>query len=226
MESGSLALLEMQRVESRKHFLRSCVFAHPQTGEVAVQLSPDELELYRRAREGCQQSANILVERFTEHLLHVIRQHINQDLRSLLDSVDILQSAWTTVFCGPMPPEASLESIDRMLAYFQGVARYKTLKANRKYLDAEKRDLTREVPLDCDVPDQKESPEQVFAAKERWQQFEQSLPPQWQDAMRLVRAGHSKAETARELGIKEWALRRFVVQARLLWSRLHGYEPV
>ncbi len=182
---------------------------------------PEELELFRRARNGCQQSAEVLVERYSEALLRVIRHHLNLKVRSVYDSVDVLQSAWAVVFCRPVPPEA-FESLETLVAYLRGVARNKTLQTNRKYLEAEKRTLIRQGPPDSDVPDPQPSAERVVTAKDQWERLLLRLDPEWREGFRLLRDGHSQADVARRLGITEWTLRRLLQRVREYWGDAAG----
>src|SRR5450755_1904579 len=58
-------------------------------------------ELLDRVRAGSQEAARDLHDRFSGHILRAIRRHFlrhGDPLRSAMDSTDLLQEAWSSVF--------------------------------------------------------------------------------------------------------------------------------
>src|SRR5437899_1020403 len=58
----------------------------------------ESAELLARWREGDQQAAAVLVERFTDRLLALARSHLSEKLARRVDPEDVVQSAYRSFF--------------------------------------------------------------------------------------------------------------------------------
>jgi hypothetical protein len=179
-------------------------------------MSPSETDrtLLVRARNGCQDSARLLIEKYSATVHRVICRHLDVRVRTLLDPVDVLQSVWCAVFCHETVPPQVFESRETFPKLLFGLARNETRMVNRKYLRAEKRSLTRRASLVSDLADQRPSAEQVALTMDEWCSFLKSLPCEWQAAVRLLRDGYSQAEVTEQLCIPKRTFERFLAGIR------------
>ena len=63
----------------------------------------DFLDLIARARDGDEQAATAIVEKYGPIALRVVRRHLAPETRRLLDSGDLMQSLWRSFFAQPEP---------------------------------------------------------------------------------------------------------------------------
>jgi DNA-directed RNA polymerase specialized sigma24 family protein len=103
-------------------------------------------ELLRQAQNGNAGAAQELFDNYAKHFLTVIRRRIARRLRTVFDSADFLQEARIALFSGNL--QGQCKSVESFLAFLTKVAENHVLKANRKYLDCQSRNLNREVPLE------------------------------------------------------------------------------
>jgi DNA-directed RNA polymerase specialized sigma24 family protein len=176
--------------------------------------NPDPLlELLDRARAGCQESARLLVENYGNALRRVIRRRLNQKVRRRHDSDDILQSVWSDFFSRALNPE-TYQSPEALLALLSGITIHKTQEANRDHLDAQKRSLTREMPLGDDLPERRPSGEQTIDAIDEFHHLLEPLSPELQKALTLIGDGYTQAEAAAKAGMGERTLARLLSRVR------------
>jgi hypothetical protein len=55
-------------------------------------------DLLERARQGCQQAARLLYERYGPAVRHAVRRRLAPSLRRHFDSADFIQSVWGSFF--------------------------------------------------------------------------------------------------------------------------------
>lgn len=104
----------------------------------------DSLELVRRAQEGEYQALNDLFARYYSRILRIVRLRLGRNLRSNLESGDILQETFVAAVNGfdrfEMRNEASLLNWLARIAENQ-------IRAAADYHGAKKRDSNRQVAL-------------------------------------------------------------------------------
>src|SRR5262249_14283511 len=79
-------------------------FARPVGGQRGYTMVDSQQELrglMERIRAGSQEAARELCDRYGSHILRVVRRKLDKKLRSKFDSVDFLQSVWTSFFVNP-----------------------------------------------------------------------------------------------------------------------------
>jgi RNA polymerase sigma factor (sigma-70 family) len=176
--------------------------------------NPHELaDLLQRARAGCPEAVQLLVERYSDPIRLVIRRHLHTRLRPAFDSVDFLQSVWTDFFARSLQ-EHDFESPDKLYAFLRRVCLNKVNEAHRKQLDTQKRDRNRETSIPPDIVDHHPAPEHLAAVSDQWQSLLQTIPPRWRQALTMLRDGCSHREVAGVLGISERTLGRILARAR------------
>jgi RNA polymerase sigma-70 factor (ECF subfamily) len=112
-------------------------------------MSGETRELLQRAREGSPEALNLLYERCAGRLLAFIRLRLGKDLRSRLESRDILQ---TTLL-------KSLEHLEdlkgnqtrSLMAWLARIAEHE-IRDGADFHHRQRRDAARELPLDDDAP--------------------------------------------------------------------------
>ena len=83
-------------------------------------------ELLARLRLGDQQAIAVFVAECSPFLLEVIRSHTEDDTRRVVDSQDILQSVWRSVFTHELP-RRHFHDGQELLHFLLGVARPQVL---------------------------------------------------------------------------------------------------
>jgi RNA polymerase sigma-70 factor (ECF subfamily) len=112
-------------------------------------MSGETRELLQRAREGSPEALNLLYERCAGRLLAFIRLRLGKDLRSRLESRDILQ---TTLL-------KSIEHLEylkgnqtlSLKAWLARIAEHE-IRDGADFHHRQRRDAARELPLDDDAP--------------------------------------------------------------------------
>ncbi len=109
----------------------------------------DQGDLIRRAQEGSPEALNALYERCAGRLLAYVRLRLGRDLRSRLESRDILQAAMVK----------SIEHLDDFKGQETGslmgwLARIadNEIRDRADYYQRQRRDAAREMPLEDDAP--------------------------------------------------------------------------
>ncbi len=167
--------------------------------------------LMRRVREGSEDAAREVLERYGEYILRAVRSRLNRRLRSKYDSADFVQAVWASFFAGA-PKKYSFDHPAALIAFLAALAQNKVVEAVRQRLATRKHDVTREQSLDAsyadDVPAHGPSPSQIAAANDEWRHLLRDLPAHYQRILALLREGHTQREVAEELGIAERTVRR------------------
>lgn len=178
--------------------------------------SNDIEQLFEQARQGSQEAAQLLFDRYGRRVLERVRQRLHFPLRRVVDSFDIVQEVRVELCVHSAPPGA-LHSAPAFLAYLCVLAHRKVSEA-RRHFETQGRDLGRDLPLEQLPADSEPAVQDCddLAERESWDLFEAGLPPVYRRIWVLLRAGQSQAEIADELGIGERTVRRIVSKLRSL----------
>jgi len=181
-------------------------------------------DLMRRVREGSEEAAWTLVERYGEMIRRAVRRALNQRLRSKFDSSDFVQLVWSSFFrigCQP----GHFERPEELVAFLVTVARNKVGMEVRRLLQTEKCNLNREQSLNdpqarqwSDIADRQPSCLDVVLAQERWNRICQDQPEHYRKIIELRLQGHTNRDIADTLHLAESTVRRFL--KRLLQERV------
>jgi DNA-directed RNA polymerase specialized sigma24 family protein len=100
--------------------------------------------------------------------------------------------------------------------FLVGMACNKVQMETRRQFDLEKRDLRRDVPLNRslgedgrEIAGREPSPIDVAIARERWERILRGHPVRYRRILQLRLQGHTHAEIAKILGLKEPTVYRF-----------------
>ena len=172
--------------------------------------------LIAEARNGSDLAANIIVERYQPHVLHVIRRKMHRDMRQKFDSQDFLQAVWKSFFSNR---EELLEASDprQLIGYLAAMAKNKLLDETRRQKNTQKRDLSREQPLHPDGRDthagREDTPSQVVMAQEALDRLIEGTSDRDRQIVLLKVNGEHINEIAKKFSVSSRTVRR--VLARL-----------
>jgi RNA polymerase sigma-70 factor (ECF subfamily) len=180
----------------------------------------DFAALMQGIREGSEDAAKQLVERYGPHVLRVVRKRLNPKLRSKFDSSDFQQDVWASFFVGVSG--RTFERPEALMAFLAKMARNKVLMAVRQRCQIQKYNVDREHSLDgsaaCEARDKAgpdPTPSQLVVAQEKLDQLLKDHPPRYQRILILLSQGYTQVQISRELGVSERMVRRVIQK---LWS--------
>jgi RNA polymerase sigma-70 factor (ECF subfamily) len=178
-------------------------------------VSPDEFrDLMQRVRDGSEDAARELLDRYGDHILRVVRRKLHRELRSKFDSVDFVQAVWASFFAD-VPQQGSFDRPQALIAFLVTLAQNKVIEVVRQRMKTQKYNINREKPLEAASPDadgavasRDPTPSQVAIANDEWRRLLAELPDRYQRMLVLLREGHTQKDIARELGVNEKTVRR------------------
>jgi RNA polymerase sigma-70 factor (ECF subfamily) len=170
--------------------------------------------LMQRVRDGSEDAARELLDRYGEHILRVVRRKLSRELRSKFDSVDFVQAVWASFFVGA-PKQRDFDRPQALIAFLVTLAQNKVIDAVRQRMQSQKYNINRERALDGSVSAdaaglaaREPTPSQVAVANDEWRRLLADLPARYQRMLELLRQGHTQKDIARELGVNEKTVRR------------------
>jgi RNA polymerase sigma factor (sigma-70 family) len=169
--------------------------------------------LLARMLQGDQQAVATLVAEYDSALLEVIRHHIDDDIRQVVDSQDILQSVWRYVFTHELP-RRHFNDGHEMLRFLKAAARHKAQDANRRYLDA-KRSVRRTISFERlqqfvmkTLADHHATAAARVEAEDEFEALLRGLSPHHQRILTMRRDGYTHEEIAKTVGCTERTVER------------------
>jgi RNA polymerase sigma factor (sigma-70 family) len=194
------------------------------SGEARMAEPTNEFELLmQRVRSGCPKAAQELFDLYGAKVSIMVRRVLDRRLRRRYDSDDFAQSVWLSFF-RTAPGKYTFTTPQALIAFLSRIAYHKVLDTNRRQLETQKQALGREVRLEPGprgsaegldrLPARVPTPSQVAMAAERWENMLAGQPPEYQQAMDLLRQGHSQVEVAARLGMNPRLLQRILERLR------------
>jgi RNA polymerase sigma-70 factor (ECF subfamily) len=183
----------------------------------------DFADLMESAKLGDEAAMAAVLGRFEPEIRTMVRVRLPKVLRTELDSMDIVQAVWTSVFAANGNAMSKFTDPGQFRGYLAGVARNKVFEEHRRRTRTKKYDLNREERLyvrkgERDVPREvaatDPSPSQEVEAGERYGQLIQGRTPEEVRIIELRRQGLTFEEIAREIGSNERSIRRVIDAAR------------
>jgi RNA polymerase sigma-70 factor (ECF subfamily) len=172
--------------------------------------------LMQRLREGSQDAAKELFERYGPHILVVIRRRLSKKLRSKFDSDDFTQAVWASFFALPQG-NYSFDNPKALIGFLVKIARGKVIEAVRQRFATAKYNVNREHSLEGSAAFQVDAlsarqptPSQVAVAKEQWDRLQEKLPTHQRRILELLRQGYTHEEIADRLDMNERTIRRLI----------------
>jgi RNA polymerase sigma factor (sigma-70 family) len=171
--------------------------------------------LMERVRAGCPQAAQEVFVRYGEQIRILIRRRLSQRLRPRYDSADFLQSVWGSFFV--RADDYIFRTPDDLVGFLATLAFRKVAEAGRQ-LTLGKYDVSRQERLgpESDAPPSREpTPSQVAIAEDQWQLILREQPPDYREALQMLRGGHTHREIADRLGLHPKTIQRIVDRLKL-----------
>jgi len=174
----------------------------------------DFADLMRRLRDGSEDAARELLDRYGEHILRVVRRKLSRELRSKFDSVDFVQAVWASFFAG-VPRQRRFDHPQALMAFLVTLAQNKVVDAVRQRLQSQKYNVNRERAIEGSVANEamglaarQPTPSQEAVANDEWRRLLADLPDRYHRMLVLLREGHTQKDIARELNVNEKTIRR------------------
>src|SRR5260370_15588177 len=159
--------------------------------------SPEEQALIDLWRQGDQDAARQIVERYLDRLLHLARGRISQRLASRVDPEDIVQSVFRTFFLRLKDGRFSFHDQDDLCKLLMRITLHKTLrqvafhKAAKRdpHMETERGEHHREQLLS--LLDREPTPEATVAFLDHLEHFLSPLEPLERQILELPIRGYS-----------------------------------
>lgn len=171
--------------------------------------------LLDQVREGSNEAARVLEQRYGDHILRIVRRKLQKSMRSKFDSIDFVQIVWASFFADPSRIPAVRTPDD--LASWLGVLAANKVADEGRHLQTQKRDLKREVRIDERAaiagphPASRDpTPSAVAVFNEQWERLVTNQPPNVRRIVELKLLGHKFREIADEAGVNERTARRII----------------
>lgn len=161
-------------------------------------------------RKGDPAATAELVKRYLPYVRAAVRRRLATSLRVRFDSHDFAQDVWLSFFRTALD-RRELGTEAALIAYLSQMARLKVAEEYR-HQTTQKVGLTRDTPLDPTRPPtgRDPTPSAAAAAGDEWDRLTGGLPDQERAMLRMLRDGHTHAETAAAFGLSEKTIQRLV----------------
>jgi RNA polymerase sigma factor (sigma-70 family) len=179
-------------------------------------MSPDTSfdDLMRRLREGDEDAARELVEAHEDEVRRFVRQRIDSpQMRRLMDSVDVTQSAFFLLFQDARAGKIDLRDAEHLRTLLLSIAKHKLIDKARG-LKAKKRDVRRnevggDEPLG-EIARRESTPGSIVANQELLSLVRRELPAEDHDLVMASLGGESYADLAIRFGGTPESIRKRV----------------
>jgi RNA polymerase sigma-70 factor (ECF subfamily) len=174
--------------------------------------------LLARIRDGEEEAARELLERYETKVRLVVRRQLPRLLRSRFDSIDFLQSVWGSFFHRIRTGPNDLQEERNLIAFLAWAARNKVIDEYRRAA-SQKQDIHRESPLrfaedGAELAAADETPSQVAEAREMYGRLNDLLPEDRRVILELKAAGFTTREIGDRLGVSERTVQRVLEDLR------------
>jgi len=171
------------------------------------------VDLLAQAEGGSREASNELFDKYGKYVLRAVRSNLNDRLRHLLDSQDLVQSVWATLL-ETRENLGTFETPADLIGFLTTVARRKAAYKARQYLGGfQKTNETRVVSLDADdesspLETADKSPYEQVIIQYEWHRVMNGLNDRNQRILELRRDGHTMREIASILKVTERTVQR------------------
>jgi RNA polymerase sigma-70 factor, ECF subfamily len=164
---------------------------------------PDQ-QLIEAYRQGSQQAATELFERYYVRLLELLRRQLGWRLKEVESSSDVAQSVLRSLFSEIGEPGVQLGPNDSLWPLLVTISLNKVRNLG-KFWQREKRDPTRQLPLDSanDPLEQGPSPQDAAAVKELVERLLEPFSERRRKIIELILEGEPVGHIATQLGTTE-----------------------
>lgn len=177
--------------------------------------------LMQQLREGSQEAARQLLDRYGHHVIRAVRRKLHKSLRSRFDSDDFTQAVWKSFFESRDRFAIAITRPDELVAFLISVANNKVADGRRRFMNTAAHDVKREEPPDGNrealmeqLPSRLPTPSETAVGNELWDRFQADLPIHYQQVVRMRSEGATFVEIAAAVGMDESAVRRILNRLR------------
>jgi RNA polymerase sigma factor (sigma-70 family) len=177
-------------------------------------------EVCEQARAGKPEACEELYRRFSPSVRRTIQRRTHRVLRKLYDTADLLQYVWLAFFLDVLPSR-TFQHPQELLRLLNRLARNEVLNVYRYHVEAQKRDLSREVPLEDArarsnrLSSTQEEPSQHLAVCDELDWVLHELSETDRAVLEALRQGDKPEEAAARFGISVRKVWRILERCRL-----------
>lgn len=179
-------------------------------------------ELVQLVANGSEEAVWTLLDRYSKNILRVVRRHLPTEIRSKVDSTDIVQSVWKSFLRTGAKFDADTTP-EKLIAYMAGMARLKVYETHRHYTTLKGFDVRKEQPLEgvagsnesgeqrsaSDVRDARaQQPDDIVGTREHWRHAMAESGERGRQIVNLRLQGLTLTEISEELKISVSTVRR------------------
>ena len=182
--------------------------------------SPEEQALINLWRQGDEDAARQIVERYIDRLLLLARRRISQRLASRVDAEDIVQSVFRTFLHRVKDGQFTFAEQDDLCKLLVRITLHKTLR-QVAFHKAAKRDPGLETDQGehhseqlSALFDQEPTQEATVTFLDQLEHFLTQLRPQEREILEMRLQGYSNEEIAQKLGLYDRKIRRIIEHVR------------
>src|SRR5262245_55448124 len=157
--------------------------------------------LLERVRQGSEEAVRELLERYGRHLLAVIRQKLDNELRSAFDSLDFLQDVWASFFAGEL--DHTFHDPRALMQFLVTMARHKVADQWRRRRGTGQAPRARQHSLDGSARYAADglraggpAPGDQVMAREEWDRLLDGRPFHHRRVLQMLALGHTHQEIA------------------------------
>ena len=179
-------------------------------------VNQDFLVLMQRVREGSEEAAWELIDRYGHHILRAVRRMLHEKMRSRFDSVDFVQAVWASFFTS-RTQLMRFDKPEQLVAFLATLARNKVVDETRRRLNTQMRDPQRELRFhekmavdSKDASVRQDTPSQIAVARERWNRLLDGQPEHYRQILCLRYAGETFEQIAAKVGMDERSVRKVI----------------
>ena len=167
--------------------------------------------LMERVRAGDAEASRELFERYGQEIQLIVRRRLSKRLRSQFDSLDFAQDAWVAFF-DISPEQYTFQTPEELLTFLTHLARHKLIDAYRQRYHGVKRNqrIERRLRPEKEPPARQPSPSQLALAEDEWDRMLLNKPPKLRKALEMLRAGYSRIEILKILGLHPKMFQRLI----------------
>jgi RNA polymerase sigma-70 factor (ECF subfamily) len=191
---------------------------------------PEDQALIDLWRQGDEDAARQIFDRYVGRLLQLARRHLSQRLAGRVDPEDIVQSVFRTFFGRLKEGQFAFDGQDDLCKLLVRITIHKTLR-QVAFHKAAKRDPSLETEQGAHHRDQlltlldrEPTPEATVTFLDQLEHLLQELRPEERRILELRLQGYSNEEINRELGLYDRKIRRLAEQIRAK-ARREGIMP-
>jgi len=178
--------------------------------------------LLQRIADGSDAAVWELLDRYSKNILRVVRRRLPAEIRHKVDSVDIVQSVWKSIFRGGCRLEQAA-SAEEVVAYLAGMAKLKVFETHRRFTRCEAFNVRREVPLNSDerqhgptptresdrqIDHRDHAPSAIVRARDNWERAMEKSGERGQQVVQLKLQGLTLDEIAEQLNLSKRTVQR------------------